>query len=107
MTRVFDASRLIVLALMSAPICAGESFRCGKWIASSDMTVGDLLAKCGEPRSRSRKTEEVMARNPNTGLMVRTGETVVETWIYDRGTTASPMVVTIVDGRIKNMQRHK
>jgi hypothetical protein len=31
----------------------------------------------------------------------------VETWLYDRGTTAPPMVVTIVDGRIKNIERQR
>jgi hypothetical protein len=94
-------------ALAVSDARADESFRCGKWIASSDMTVQDLLAKCGPPDSRARSTEDVMARNPNTGLMFKTGETSTETWIYERGTTAAPMVVTIVDGRIKSIERKK
>jgi hypothetical protein len=95
-------------AALLAPLAtsaADESFRCGKWIASSDMTVEDLLAKCGEPTSRTQRTEDVMARNFNNGLMRKTGETVIETWTYDRGTTAAPMVVTIIDGRIKRIER--
>jgi hypothetical protein len=93
------------LVLPQAAFAADESFRCGKWIASSDMSVQELLAKCGGPRSRERKIEDVMVRNSNTGLMRKTGETVIETWTYDRGSTAAPMVITIIDGQIKRIER--
>lgn len=98
------AAAALLLPLL-AP--ADESFRCGKWIASKDLSVAELAQKCGEPSRRETVTEDVKARNGNTGLMVKTGETTVETWIYDRGTTAPPMVVTIVDGRIKKIERQK
>jgi hypothetical protein len=83
---------------------ADENFRCGSYIASSDMSVQELLSKCGQPSSRSRSAEDVMVRNPNTGLMQKTGQTFTETWIYDRGANP-PMVVTIVDGRIRSIER--
>jgi hypothetical protein len=47
-----------------------------------------------------------MARNNNVGLMMKVGETTVETWTYDRGANAA-MVVTIVDGHIKSIDRQK
>ena len=96
---------LILLAGVGV-VHADESFRCGKWIASSDMTVEELLAKCGIPSQRTSATEDVMARN-KYGLMQKIGETTVMTWTYDRGATAPPMIVTIVDGRIKNIERKK
>jgi hypothetical protein len=46
-------------------------------------------------------------RNRDNGLMLKVGETLIETWTYDRGTQAAPMVVTIVDGRIKSIERQK
>ena len=46
-------------------------------------------------------------RNRDNGLMLKAGETVIETWTYDRGSQAAPMVVTIVDGRIKSIERQK
>jgi hypothetical protein len=46
-----------------------------------------------------------MARNRNTGLVTKVGESLIEVWTYDRGPTAPPMVVTIVDGRIKSIER--
>jgi hypothetical protein len=102
------AMRSLLIASFVLPVAAfpaDETFRCGKWIASSDMSVEELLAKCGQPRSRERKVEDVMVRNHNTGLMRRAGETVIETWTYDRGSTAAPMVVTIIDGRIERIER--
>jgi hypothetical protein len=45
-------------------------------------------------------------RNRNNGLRVKVGETTVQTWTYERGANA-PMIVTIVDGRIKSIERGK
>ncbi|MBC8024376.1 MAG: DUF2845 domain-containing protein [Steroidobacteraceae bacterium] len=91
--------------IFAFPAVADESFRCGKWIASSDMTPAELAEKCGAPTLHESRTEDVLVRNRNTGLMMKTGETRIETWTYERGTQAAPMVVTIVDGRIKSIDR--
>jgi hypothetical protein len=93
--------------IVAIPALADENFRCGKWIASSDMTPAQLAEKCGPPTLHESRTEDVMVRNRNTGLMQKTGETRIETWTYDRGARAAPMVVTIVDGRIKSIDRGK
>ena len=98
---------MVVLALLPLAALADESFRCGKWIATSAMSVAELTAKCGQPTARASETRDVLVRNRNFGLMTKTGETTVETWTYDRGPTAAPMVVTIVDGRIKSIERQK
>jgi len=101
-------SRLVcaALAVLFAQPGSAETFRCGKWIASSTMTVAELTEKCGEPTSRESKTEDVLARNNNFGLMMKVGETTVETWTYDRGANPA-MVVIIVDGHIKSIDRQK
>jgi uncharacterized protein DUF2845 len=98
-----------VAALLMLPFAASadEKFRCGNWIASSDMSVNELIQKCGEPTSRKTEIQDVTTRNRDNGLMVKTGETQIETWTYDRGSQAVPMVVTIVDGRIKSIERQK
>jgi len=99
---------LVLAAALLLPIAASadETFRCGKWIASSAMTVAELTEKCGEPTSRESKTEDVKARNNNVGLMMKVGETTVETWTYERGANPA-MVVIIVDGQIKSIDRQK
>ena len=98
--------RALLLAALMLPFAASadESFRCGKWIASSSMSIPELIDKCGEPTSRQTETTDVVTRNANNGLMVKVGETTTETWIYDRSPNAD-MVVTIVDGRIKSIDR--
>jgi hypothetical protein len=100
-------SIVFVAALMVLPMTAtaDETFRCGKWIASSAMTVEELVTKCGEPTTRESGTEDVLARN-QFGLMVKVGETSKETWVYDRGANPA-MVVVIVDGRIKSLERQQ
>ena len=101
--------RSLVIAALLLPFAASadEDFRCGNWIASSDMSVADLIRKCGEPTERSSRTEDVKVRNRDNGLMLKVGETLIETWTYDRGPQAAPMVVTIVDGRIKSIDRQR
>jgi hypothetical protein len=100
---------LIAAALMLWPLSASsdENFRCGQWIASSKLSVEELTRKCGPPTHREVSTEDVLVRNRDNGLMVKVGESQVETWVYERGTTAPPMVVTIVDGRIKKIERQR
>ena len=100
---------LAIAALLMLPFAssADENFRCGSWIASSDMSVDELVRKCGEPTSRSSRTEDVKVRNRDNGLMLKVGETLIETWTFDRGSRSAPMVVTIVDGRIKSLERQK
>jgi hypothetical protein len=100
-------SMLVIAAMLPLAAAADETFRCGKWIVSSDLSPHELARKCGPPTTIESDTQDVLVRNRNNGLMVKVGETTVETWTYDRGTAGAPMVVTIVDGRIKNIERQK
>lgn len=84
-----------------------ETFRCGQWIVSRDLSPDEVIQRCGLPDSRESRIEDVKVRNRNNGLMVKVGETITESWVYQRGTQAPPMVITIVDGRIKSIERHK
>jgi hypothetical protein len=97
----------LAVMLMMPFAASAETFRCGNRLASSDMSVDELVKKCGEPTTRATQTEDVLVRNRDNGLMVKTGETLIETWTYDRGSQSAPMVVTIVDGRIKSIERQK
>jgi len=102
-------SLAIAAGLLMLPFAASadEKFRCGNWIASSDMSVQELLQKCGEPTSRKTEIQDVTTRNRDNGLMVKVGETTIDTWTYNRGSHAAPMVVTIVDGSIKSIVRQE
>jgi hypothetical protein len=97
----------VLASLAGTSTLADETFRCGQWIVTSELAPQELRAKCGAPTSEESSTQDVLVRNRNNGLMVRVGETRVSTWTYDRGTRAAPMVVTIVDGKIKSIDRKK
>ena len=57
--RGFDSRRArhflsaLAVALLLSPAAGAETFRCGSHIASPDMTVEELLEKCGEPAKKS------------------------------------------------------
>jgi len=96
----------IAAAAMLLPLAASaDTFRCGKWLITSEITLQELTQKCGAPTSRESKTEDIKVKNRNNGLMLKAGETTTEKWTFDRGTGAVPMVVVIVDGRIKSIER--
>ena len=82
-----------------------ESFRCGPWIASPEMTVDELLEKCGRPAKQTSETVDVYGPSVSGGGRVKRGTSTIEKWTYDRGNLAAPIVVTIVDGEIKSMER--
>jgi hypothetical protein len=94
-----------MMAILLPLAASAETFRCGKWIISAEMTPEELTSKCGAPTSHESRTEDIKSRNRNNGLLIKTGETTTETWTYDRGSQAAPMVVTIIDGRIKSIER--
>jgi hypothetical protein len=91
-------------AMLLAQSASAETFRCGQWIASKDMTVEELLEKCGEPTSKSVRHEDIYAKSAGGGTN-RIGTATIETWTYERGSQSFAMIVTIVDGKIKSMER--
>ena len=96
---------IVVSLLLSSNTALAESFRCGQWIASEDMSVEELLQKCGEPTQKTAETIDVYGPTVSGGGRVKRGTSTIEKWTYDRGSQAAPMVVTIVDGKIKSMER--
>jgi hypothetical protein len=102
-TAILSIAGLSILAPLAH---ADETFRCGRWIVSSALTIDELVERCGPPTTRETESEDIMVRN-QYGLMVKNGVTVTETWTYDRGTQAPPMVVRIVDGKIRSIVRQR
>ena len=99
-------ARTIFMAslLLLCDTAAAESFRCNQWIVSEDVSVEELLQKCGEPTQKTSETFDVYGPTTSGGRNKR-GTTTIEKWTYDRGSQAFPMLVTIVDGEIKSMER--
>jgi len=104
MSRRVIAAFATLAVIFFASAASSESFRCGQWIASPDMSVKELLEKCGEPTSRTVETIDVYGRSA-AGGRIKTGTSTVERLTYDRGSQSFTMIVTIVDGEIKGIER--
>ena len=85
----------------------GETIRCGSRLVDASVTVEELVRKCGEPASKRVEEQDVRVRSPNdlNSNTRKIGTTVTEYWTYDRGTQAAPLLVTIVDGKIRSIER--
>lgn len=79
--------------------------RCGSWIVTSDATLEELTNKCGAPATKDISTNDVYAPRLNGKGTRKTGVTTTERWTYDRGPQAFRMIVTIVDGKIRSIER--
>jgi Protein of unknown function (DUF2845) len=91
-----------LLVMVPRTCMSDEFFRCGSWLVSADMSVAELLKKCGKASSQQVSTQDV--RNV---YGVKVGTSTTEIWRYDRGSRAAPMIVTIVDGQIQSIERGK
>ena len=67
--------------------------------------MDELREKCGEPAKRTSETVDVYGPSATGGGRVKRGTSTTEKWTYDRGNQGAPIVVTIVDGTIKSMER--
>ena len=104
MRRIASIAALLAGLLLAGP-AAAETFRCGSWIATKDMTVEELVEKCGEPTTKSVDVVDVYGPNANGVGNNKRGTVTVEKWTYDRGSGSFAMVVLIEDGKIKSMER--
>jgi Protein of unknown function (DUF2845) len=92
-----------VLLFVVPEVCAAdESFRCGNVLVSVDISVAELLKKCGDPTSKSVSNQDDLNSDG-----IKVGIWSTEIWRYERGTRAAPMIVTIVNGQIRSMERGK
>lgn len=98
-------SFLLCIAAISIPtLSLADSMRCGRWVVNEETAAAELLQKCGEPQKKDITTEDVITRNP-AGFTRKTGTQVTERWYYQRSSASLPMVVTVVDGKIKSIER--
>ena len=96
---------IVLIALLMPAAVAAESFRCGQSIATPDMSVEELLEKCGAPTDKKVEVIDIYGPTVAGAGRVKRGTSKIETWTYDRGSQSFDMIVTIVDGKIKSMER--
>jgi hypothetical protein len=92
----------LLVSLLTAGVACADSFRCGQWIISDDLSVAELQRKCGPPASKDVETVDV--RNPAAaGGTVKRGTATIEHWTYVLP-NGSRYVVTIDGGTIKSIE---
>lgn len=94
---------ILLASALSTAALAGETFRCGPWIISAELSVAELTGKCGEPLTKDSKTVDVRGSTAAGGSVAR-GTSTIEHWTFKTAGDAR-YVVTIVDGVIKGIER--
>jgi hypothetical protein len=102
--------QLVTLATVMVGIVSqahGETIRCGPSVVDKSVTVDELVRKCGQPASKRYEEQDIRVRTPNdlASNTRKVGTTVTEYWTYDRGSHASPVIVTISDGKVRSIER--
>lgn len=98
-------SVLVVFLLLAQFSSArgADVMRCGASLIDVGMVATEVVAKCGEPKSKEIEDVEVRARTGSGGSAV-IGTVRVERWVYDRGYGRFPARLTFEDGYLKKLE---
>jgi hypothetical protein len=79
---------------------ADDSIRCrSNKLVNVGMVADQVIALCGEPKSRTAEDVPVRART-QTGNVVVTGSTRLERWTYERGYGQFDALLQFEDGKL-------
>jgi hypothetical protein len=95
----------LLISSLAMATAHADSMRCGKWVVTSDVTVDELVNKCGEPASKDVSTRDIYGPGATAGRTRKVGVSTTEYWTFDRGSRAFRMIVTIVDGKVASIER--
>ncbi len=97
--------RLAILALMLCYCGAADAYgslRCQGKIIDPGVTMAQVLAMCGSPKTRIIEEVPVRARVAS-GFSRFIGFTTTEQWVYDRGWGRFPAVLKFHDGKLRRI----
>jgi hypothetical protein len=98
--RPLQCALIGVGALLAASGHAADTLRCSNGrLIDVGMTAVEVVARCGEPRSRTVEEIPVQART-RTGNVVQTGTTRAERWVYRRGQGQFDAQLTFEDDKL-------
>ena len=100
-SRRIGVAALTVLAASTAHDAAAvDSIRCAAGrLVDVGMVDAEVIARCGEPKSRTSQDVEVRAQGPGRGAFVTT-TTRLERWTYERGQGQFDAVLSFEDGKL-------
>lgn len=99
-TRSFRLALALAGVLLAANGRAADTLRCATGrLVDVGMFAAEVVARCGEPRSRSVEEVPVLTRTRN-GNVVQTGTTRTEHWTYARGYGQFDALLTFEEGKL-------
>ena len=96
-------SVVAIAVVLAAAAAADDVMRCGTAIVDVGMTMGQVVAKCGEPASKEVETTPVKRRTAS-GAVTTSGTTSIERWTYDRGYGQFPALLTFEQGKLRSIE---
>lgn len=90
-------------ALVAGGALGDDSLVCRNSLVTVGMVAGEVVARCGEPKSKDIEDMPVRVRHPN-GTIATTGVRHVERWTYDRGYGRFPALLTFEDGKLLSIE---
>jgi hypothetical protein len=94
----------VVLALWAASSQADDDvLRCGGQLVTVGMIAPQVVAKCGEPKTKAVEDVPVRGRGRN-GAVTSSGSTRVERWTYVRNDGSFPALLTFEEGKLKSVE---
>lgn len=94
----------LIAMLMLTSAAYADSMRCGKWVVNETSSPAEIAEKCGEPQSKEVTEQDVLGKNA-AGYPIKLGVQTIERWYYKLSAGSLPMLVTIVDGKVKSLER--
>jgi hypothetical protein len=94
---------LLLLAPAAPRAFADDVLRCGNAIATIGMVADQVVAKCGEPTSKSMEQTPVTTRSRHGTVKTAAGGRI-ERWTYDRGYGQLIALLTFEHGMLKSIE---
>ena len=96
---------ILAVTLMIQPALA-DTLRCGSVLIEVGADASYVLAKCGEPTSKTIIAEPIWAGGVYGGAH-QVGTSQTQIWRYDRGPRQFPAVMKIADGVVQSIEFEK
>jgi hypothetical protein len=102
--RLSGGALAVLAASLAHDAAAVDSIRCRSGrLVDVGMVDAEVIARCGEPKSRTSQDVPVRSQGAARGAVV-TATTRVERWTYDRGQGTFDAILTFEDGELVSIE---
>jgi hypothetical protein len=93
----------VALLILAGAAQAEDVIRCQGSLVRAGMIAPQVVAKCGEPKTKDVESVPIRVRRANGSSGV-IGATQIERWTYDRGAGQFPALLTFEEGKLKSIE---